>query len=111
MRLFEVDQGDALTALQVLQGLANDANQSSTMRFPEIQRFLTKYNLGIGSPESLKALINTVDPEGNVATVNDDGSVILTTTVKNPQQDTGVGQPKGPSVDAMAAKNARTLGK
>lgn len=112
MRLFEVDQGDALAALQVLKGLADQRGGTVTMPFPEVQKFVSKFNLAIGSVGSLQALINTVDPQGNTATINDDGTVTLTTKSANPNKPSGViAQPKGPSIDAMASKNARTFDK
>jgi hypothetical protein len=111
MRLFEVDLGSARDVLAVLQGQANKSDQPSTLPFPVVMNILKPYGLGISTPDGLIALKNVVDPAGDViADILDDGSVLLKTNAKNPNQDQAA-QTGGssPALDAMASRNAKKL--
>jgi len=114
MRLFEVDQGSAREVLAVLQGLANMDGQTSEIPFKAVLNIIRPFALGIATPDGLIALKNNIDPQGDVIQdIKDDGTVILKTTTQDPNaepQDTAA--PKagngGPSIDSMAAHNAKT---
>ena len=107
MRLFEVDQGSARDVLAVLQGLADKEGQTSELPFPVVLNILRPFSLGISTPDGLIALKNSVDPQGDVFDVSDDGkgTVILNTKAKDGNPTPGTGKAAGPSVDAMAASN------
>ena len=110
MRLFEVDMGSARDVLAVLQGQANRAGQSSTLPFATVMNLIKSFNLGISTPDGLIALKNAVDPAGDVISdVLDNGTVILKTKSENPNKDQAPKTPAGPSVEKMAASNAKTL--
>jgi len=115
MRLFEVDQGSVRDVLAVLQGLANKpgAQQSSELPFSTVLNILKPFSLGISTPDGLIALKNSIDPTGDVFDVSKDGkgTVILNTQVKNPDQQQPSKTSGGPSMDAMASSNAKTLTK
>jgi len=116
MRLFEVDQGGSREVLAVLQGLANKPGhqQASELPWPVVQNILRPFALGISTPDGLIALKNQIDPQGDVIKdIKDDGTVILNTTVQDPnapqEPSQGVqGGGGGPGVDSMAAHNAKT---
>ncbi len=110
MRLYEVDLGSARDVLAVLQGQANRAGQSSTLPFATVMKLLRPFGLGISTPDGLIALKNKVDPAGDViADVLDNGSLVLNTKQKDQNQEPGQQKATGPSVDAMAASNAKTI--
>jgi hypothetical protein len=71
---------------------------------------LKSFDLGISTPDGLIALKNAVDPAGDVISdILDNGTVILKTKADNPNKDQASKQPAGPSVEKMAASNAKTL--
>jgi hypothetical protein len=113
MKLFEVDQGSARDVLAVLKGLANKPGhqQPVELPFPTVLNILRPFGLGIATPDGLIALKNNVDPQGSVIQdIKDDGTLVLNTNVKNPNDQPK--QPKqggGPSVDRMASSNAKNL--
>lgn len=112
MRLYEVDLGSARDVLAVMQGLADKEGQSSKLPFPVVMNILKPFSLGINTPDALIALKNAVDPNGDVIKdIDDKGNVTLNTKVEEPAEP-GQGQktPTGPSVDKMAAANAKNLG-
>ncbi len=113
MRLFEVDLGSARDVLAVLQGLADKEGQDSQLPFPVVMNLLKPFGLGISTPDALIALKNSVDPTGDVIKDIDaeTGAVTLNTKVQGADQEAGAepGKAAGPSVDAMAASNSKTL--
>ena len=111
MRLFEVDLGSARDVLAVLQGQANKMGTPSTLPFPAVMNILNQFDLGISTPDGLIALKNAVDPAGDViADVLDDGTILLKTNAKNPNQDKAQQPASGSSnLDAMASRNAKKL--
>jgi hypothetical protein len=115
MKLFEVDTGGARDVMAVLQGLANKPGkeQASELPWPTVQRILKPFALGINTPDGLIALKNQVDPNGDVIKSVDSktGKVTLNTGVQKPEDQAGAepGQATGPSVDAMASSNSKTL--
>lgn len=110
MRLFEVDQGATREVLAVLQGLANKpgSNQASELPWPVMQKILQPFALGISTPDGLIALKNKIDPQGDVIQdITDNGTVILNTQVKDPNQPQSIKpDAAGPSVDQMAKSNS-----
>jgi len=114
MRLFEVDQGSAREVLSVLQGLANKDGQTSEIPFKAVLNILRPFALGIATPDGLIALKNNIDPEGDVIQdIKDDGTIILKTNTEDPNakpQDTAAPRAGGggPSIDSMAAHNAKS---
>ena len=110
MRLLEVDQGSARDVLAVLQGLANKQGQSSELPFPVVMNMLRPFGLGISTPDGLISLKNEVDPTGDVIQdILDNGTVVLKTKVPSDEKDAQVKKATGPSVDRMAASNAKNL--
>ena len=113
MRLYEVDLGSARDVLAVLQGLADKEGQDSQLPFPVVMKMLRPFGLGISTPDGLVALKNRVDPNGDVIKDVDakTGAVTLNTKVQGADQEQGAepGKAAGPSVDAMAASNSKTL--
>jgi hypothetical protein len=114
MRLFEVDQGSAREVLAVLQGLANKDGNTSEIPFKAVLNILRPFALGIATPDGLIALKNNVDPQGDVIQdIKDDGTVILNTTTKDPNNQEEPTAPQhgggtGPGVDQMASHNAQS---
>jgi len=110
MKLYEVDLGSARDVLAVLQGQANKEGQSSTLPFAVIMKLIRPFGLGINTPDGLIALKNAVDPAGDVISdVQSDGTVILKTNTKNPNQEKPAEVGASPAVDAMASSNAKQL--
>lgn len=110
MRLLEVDLGSARDVLAVLQGQANRSGQSSTLPFAAVMKLIRPFGLGISTPDGLIALKNAVDPAGDVIEdVLDNGSVILKTKTKNPNQEKPAEVGASPAVAAMASSNAKQL--
>lgn len=112
MRLFEVDQGGSREVLAVLQGLANKPGheQASELPWPVVQNILRPFALGISTPDGLIALKNQIDPQGDIIKdIKDNGTVVLNTDVQDPNdQSQEPAQSSGPTVDQMAAHNAKT---
>ena len=114
MRLFEVDEGGARDVLAVLQGLANKNGQTSEIPWPSVQKILAPFHLGISTPDALLAWKNSADPQGDVVQdIKDDGTIILKTNTEDPNakpQDTAAPRAGGggPSIDSMAAHNAKS---
>jgi hypothetical protein len=111
MRLFEVDQGSARDVLAVLKGLANKDQKAATLPFATVMNVLRPFGLGIATPDGLIALKNNVDPNGAVIKdIGADGSIILNTDAKNPNdQEKKPEKAGGPNVDAMAKSGAKKL--
>lgn len=116
MRLFELDLGSARGILRLLQRKANAPGSDGrgkplTIPFPAMIQMLNQYDLGINTPDGLRKWAEAVDAPGAVIDkVLDDGSVIIKTTVANPNQDQAP-QPSSSSstIDAMASRNAKNL--
>jgi hypothetical protein len=113
MRLFEVDQGSAREVLAVLQGLANKDGNTSEIPFKAVLNIIRPFALGIATPDGLIALKNNIDPQGDVIQdIKDDGTVILKTTVTDPNNQeepvASQGGGTGPGVDQMASHNAKS---
>lgn len=110
MRLFEFDPGSARDILAVFKGQSDDKLQQATLPFNMVMNLIEPLHLGINTPDGLRALKNKIDPAGDtIADVLDSGAVILNTKKKNQNKDPSIKQGVGPSVDAMASSNAKTL--
>lgn len=116
MRLFELDSsGDGRAVLSVIQGLANRPGKEmpAELPFQAFKNLIRGDEIGVGTPNALIAFKNKEDPAGDVFDVRDDGNgnftVVLNTKEKNPNQQQAVKKATGPSVDAMAASNSKTL--
>jgi len=113
MKLFEVDQGSARDVLAVLKGLANKPGQKQSVELPlpTVLNIIRPFGLGIATPDGLIALKNNVDPQGSVIkAVKPDGTVVLNTTVQDPDdQEQKPAQGSGPTVDQMASSNSKNL--
>lgn len=110
MRLFEVDIGSARDVLAVIQGRANKDGVTSELPFRTVMGYIDGFDLGISTPEGLKALFNKVDPAGDVVQdVLDDGTIVLKTDTPSQRNDQPIKQGTGPSIDAMASSGAKKL--
>jgi hypothetical protein len=108
LREFSSEEGSAQLVLRVLRGLADVDGQPSTQPFPNVMKAISKFNLGISTPDGLIKWANDVDPNGNTLKISQDdsGNIILNTKEKDPEQP-GQGMPTtGPSVDRMAKSNS-----
>ena len=117
MRLYELDYGSLRDILQILKGLADKSGSSSELPFNSIKGIFRSfdYPIGDGGPESRDLLLkikNLIDPTGTViADVTDKAAIILATDTPGENQDAAAKKATGPSVDAMASKNAKTITK
>ncbi len=113
MRLFEVDTGAVVPILKVLRGLAANNETSGEIPFATVMNYLKKFDLPLGGLESdrqqvMTALKNSLGPAGEIIKdIKPDGTLVLDKP-QDPAQATAA-QTAGPSVDAMAASNAKTL--
>ena len=110
MRVFEMlDLGSIRSVLAVKQGEADRSGKSASIPFVSLKSYLEP--LGISTPDALIAAKNDIDSVGDVIdSITDTGTVILKTQAENPDKPaTTAGAPAGPSVDQMAASNAKTL--
>jgi len=113
MRLLEVDTGSAQVVLKILRGLANEHGQSGRIPYAAFLNKMKQFDLPLGGPNSDRQQMITALKNANpqlgaiIKSVEADGTIVLDKT--NEPQDQSAGQAGGPSVDAMAASNSKTL--
>lgn len=119
MRIFEVlgyEQGDQLASfrswLAVKQGEANKPGQQRSSEIPwEVSKgFLDSSGIsaGISTPDGLRAIKDMIDPAGDVIQdIKDNGTIVLNTNIKNPNDDEPAKQGGRKSIDQMASHAAK----
>lgn len=99
------DAGSLRSALAVRQGQAKKAGQSKELPLSVIKDIAKDLGFSITNIDTLKAFKDKIDPAGDVFDITDKGTIIL----NKPEAAIMPAKGAGPSVDAMAASNAKTL--
>jgi hypothetical protein len=108
MRLFEVaSPQDVNGIMNVVKGLADRLGQNAKIPFAAFKRYINGDEIGVGTPEALVALKNSIDNTGDTLFDVDatTGVVTLNTKKKDAAQQAAANKPTGPTVDQMASNN------
>lgn len=109
VELFEdptYDVGSLRSALAVRQGQARKSGQSKELPLSVIKDIARDLGISITDLDTLKQFKDKIDPAGDVFDITNQGSILL----KNPDKLAHLTKGGGPSVDAMASSNAKTIG-
>lgn len=99
------DVGSLRSALAVRQGQAKKTGASKELPLAVIKDIARDLGFSITDLDTLKAFKDKIDPTGDVFDITDKGTIIL----NKPEAAIAPAKGAGPSVDAMAASNAKTL--
>jgi len=99
------DIGSLRSALAVRQGQAKKSGGSRELPLAVIKDIARDLGFSITDIDTLKAFKDKIDPTGDVFDITDKGTIIL----NKPEAAILPSKGSGPSVDAMAASNARQL--
>lgn len=99
------DIGSLRSALSVRQGQHAKSGQEKELPLSVIKDIARDLGFSITNVDTLKAFKDKIDPTGDVFDITDKGTVIL----KDPNKMSMLTKGGGPSVDAMAASNAKQL--
>lgn len=108
VELFEdptYDVGSLRSALSVRQGQAKKSGGSRELPLAVIKDIARDLGFSITDLDTLKAFKDKIDPTGDVFDITDKGTIIL----NKPEAALMPAKGAGPSVDAMAASNAKQL--
>ncbi len=99
------DIGSLRSALAVRQGQARKSGQSKELPLAVIKDIARDLGFSITDLDTLRAFKDKIDPTGDVFDITDRGTIVL----NKPETDAAPVDSQGPSVDAMASSNAKTL--
>lgn len=100
------DVGSLRSALAVRQGQAKKSGQGKELPFAVVKDIARDLGFSITDLDTLKLFKDKIDPTGDVFDISDKGSIIL----NKPEALQTLAKGGGPSVDAMASSNAKTIG-
>jgi hypothetical protein len=107
MRLFEVaSPQDVNGIMNVVKGLADRLGQNAKIPFAAFKRYINGDEIGVGTPEALIALKNSIDTTGDTLfDVDATTGVVTLNTKKKDTAQAAANKPTGPTVDQMASSN------
>ncbi len=98
------DIGSLRSALAVRQGQSEKNGGSKQLPLAVIKDIARDLGFSITDMDTLKQFKDKIDPTGDVFDITDQGTILF----KNPNQQ-AMAKGGGPSVDAMASSNAKTI--
>jgi len=99
------DIGSLRSALSVRQGQSKKSGSEKELPFAVVKDIARDLGFSITDVDTLKLFRDKIDPTGDVFDISNNGGVLL----KNPEKLKAMAKSGGPSVDAMASSNAKTL--
>ena len=99
------DIGSLRSALAVRQGQIKKSGGSRELPLAIIKDIARDLGFSINDLDTLKAFKDKIDPTGDVFDITDKGTIIL----NKPEAAIMPAKGAGPSVDAMAASNAKQI--